>query len=207
MGNSCRRFPFPVLSMLSVIIPTNESERVLVRTLACLVPGSTAGLIREVILADANSTDETAQIGDIAGCRFLPMPGPLGPRLDVAANEARGTWLMFIPAGAVLETGWVADVQQFTERAPEGVAAAFKLAARPHGQDSLLREMIGLWQSRRATLSPGRGLLIGKAFFRSLGGYRDVPDTEADLLRRIGKKRLATLRTGITPPEILDSVK
>ena len=41
--------------MLSVIVPTHESERILVRTLACLVPGATAGLIREVILADAGS--------------------------------------------------------------------------------------------------------------------------------------------------------
>ena len=64
--------------MLSVIIPTHESERILVRTLACLVPGATAGLIREVILADGGSTDETAEVGDVAGCRFLPLPGPLG---------------------------------------------------------------------------------------------------------------------------------
>ncbi|KAB2881843.1 MAG: glycosyl transferase, partial [Pseudorhodoplanes sp.] len=35
--------------MISVIIPTHESERLLVRTLACLVPGATAGLVREVI--------------------------------------------------------------------------------------------------------------------------------------------------------------
>ena len=68
--------------MLSVIVATNESERALVRTLACLVPGATAGLIRDVILADAGSTDDTAEVGDIAGCRFLSRPGPLGARLD-----------------------------------------------------------------------------------------------------------------------------
>ena len=183
--------------MLSVIVPTRESEPILVRTLACLVPGATAGLIRDVILADGGSTDETAQVGDVAGCRFLSLPGPLGPRLDFAADSARSEWLMFVPAGAVLEPGWVADVQQFIERAPSEIAATFGAAARPHGQDSMLSAMIALWRARRTSLAPGRGLLIGKPFFRALGGYGDRPDTEADLLRRIGKRRLSTLRTNV----------
>jgi hypothetical protein len=183
--------------MLSVIIPTHESERILVRTLACLVPGATAGLIREVILADGGSTDETAEVGDVAGCRFLSLPGPLGSRLDSAAGSARSEWLMFVPAGAVIESGWVADVQQFIERAPAAIAATFGAAARPHGQDSLFSAMMALWRARRSSLSPGRGLLISKTFFRELGGYGDRPDTEADLLLRIGKRRLATLRTNV----------
>jgi glycosyltransferase involved in cell wall biosynthesis len=183
--------------MLSVIVPTHESERILVRTLACLVPGATASLIREVILADGGSTDETAQVGDVAGCRFLPLPGPLGPRLDVAVNSARSDWLMFVPAGAVLESGWVADVQQFIERAPDRIAASFGAAARPHGQDSMLTAMIALWRARRSSLSPGRGLLISKPFFQELGGFGDRPEPEANLLQRIGKRRLATLRTNV----------
>ncbi len=187
--------------MLSVIIPTDESERILVRTLACLVPGATAGLIRDVILADAGSSDETAKVGDVAGCRFLSLPGPLGPRLDKAADQARSEWLMFVPPGAVLESGWVADVQQFIERAPTDIAATFGLAARPHGQDSLLTGMLALWRARRTSLAPGRGLIISKTFYREVGGYRDVSDTEADLLRRIGKRRLAVLRTGLIQSE------
>jgi glycosyltransferase involved in cell wall biosynthesis len=187
-------------SMLSVIIPTHESERILVRTLACLVSGATAGLIREVILADGGSTDETAEVGDVAGCRFLSLPGPLGPRLDRAADLARSDWLMFVPAGAVIESGWVADVQQFVERAPSGIAAIFAAAARPHGQESLLSAMIALWRARRTPLSPGRGLLICKTFLRELGGYGDRPDPEADLLRRIGKRRLATMKSGVIQP-------
>lgn len=183
--------------MLSVIVPTHESERTLVRTLACLVSGATAGLIRDVILADAGSTDETAEVGDVAGCRFLSRPGPLGARLDSAVTVARSEWLMFLPPGSVLEPGWVADVQQFIERAPADIAAAFGFAARPHGQDSLLTAMLALWRARRASLAPGRGLIISKTFYRELGGYKETPDTEADFLRRIGKRRLANLRTNL----------
>ena len=125
-------------SMLSVIVATNESERVLVRTLACLVPGATAGLIRDVILADAGSTDETAEIGDIAGCRFLSLPGPLGPRLAAAAEMARGEWLMFLSAGVELDPGWVAEVTQFIERAPENIAAVFTAGGQPAGPELAL---------------------------------------------------------------------
>ncbi len=183
--------------MLSVIVPTNESERILVRTLACLVPGATAGLIREAILADAGSKDETAEVGDVAGCRFMSLPGPLGRRLDAAAQAARSEWLLFVPPGAVIEAGWVAEVQQFIDRAPSGIAAIFGAAARPHGQDSMLSAMVALWHARRSSLSPGRGLLIGKTFLQELGGFGEGPDPEAELLRRIGKRRLATLRSGI----------
>ena len=46
-----------VSPMLSVIIATHESERALVPTLAALVPGAAAGIVREVIVADAGSRD------------------------------------------------------------------------------------------------------------------------------------------------------
>ncbi|MCC7186898.1 MAG: hypothetical protein IT185_11690, partial [Acidobacteria bacterium] len=54
--------------MLTVVIPTENQERALVATLASLVPGATAGVIREVIVADAGSGDDTARVADIAGC-------------------------------------------------------------------------------------------------------------------------------------------
>ena len=38
--------------MLSVIIPTEGVERTAVATLAALVPGAAAGVVREVLLVD-----------------------------------------------------------------------------------------------------------------------------------------------------------
>jgi glycosyltransferase involved in cell wall biosynthesis len=184
--------------MLSVIIPTDESERVLVRTLAGLVPGATSGLVRDVVLADAGSTDETEEIGDVAGCRFMKLPGPLGPRLSKAASEARGEWLLFLPAGVELDTGWVAEVTQFIERAPSGVAAVFTPGEPPRGQGSLWRELLAVLRSRGSLLKPGRGLMISKAFYRELGGHRDEADCEGALLRRIGAARLSLLRSNLS---------
>lgn len=184
--------------MLTAIIATDESERVLVRTLASLVPGATAGLIRDAILADAGSTDDTGEIGDIAGCRLLVVQGSLGRRLAAAAAEARGDWLLFVPAGAELDPGWVVEVTQFIERAPNKVAGVFALAAQPHGQESLWRQLLAVMRSRGSLLKHGRGLLISRAFYAELGGHSDRPDSESALLRSIGKSRIAVLRSPLS---------
>ena len=71
--------------VFSVVIATHDSERALVATLAALVPGATAGIVREVIVADGGSRDDTEQVADIAGCVFLASKEPLGARLNAAA--------------------------------------------------------------------------------------------------------------------------
>ena len=75
--------------MLSAIIATYESERALVPTLAALVPGAAAGLLAEVIVADAASSDATSEVAEFAGCRFMSSTEPLGARLKSAATGAR----------------------------------------------------------------------------------------------------------------------
>ena len=75
--------------MLSTIIATHESERILVPTLAALIPGATAGLLGEVVVADAGSRDATAEVADVAGCRFMVSSDPLAARLKAAAASTR----------------------------------------------------------------------------------------------------------------------
>jgi glycosyltransferase involved in cell wall biosynthesis len=182
--------------MLSVVLHTSESERVLVRTLACLVPGATAGLVAEVILADAGSSDETEAVGDIAGCRFMALPGPLGARLNAAAAAARAPWLMFLRPGVVLDSGWLREVENFLAGADAMQAATFRPGVRTG------RSMIGEALSLAAAalfspLHPDRGLLVSKNLYAQLGGHRaDAEDPERDLMRRVGRARLTTLRAG-----------
>src|SRR5215468_8727235 len=95
--------------MISVIIATRDSERPLVHTLAALVPGATAGVVREVIVVDSASGDETEQVADIAGCVFLSSRQSLGAGLKIAAGRARGEWLMFLSPGAIPGPAWIED--------------------------------------------------------------------------------------------------
>src|SRR3954465_1389724 len=99
--------------MLSAIIATHNSERALVPTLAALVPGATAGLLGEAIIADGGSSDATAEVADIAGCRFIVSPDPVGARLKAAAVTTKTPWLMFLRAGCVPEPGWIQAADRF----------------------------------------------------------------------------------------------
>jgi hypothetical protein len=190
--------------MLSVVIPTSESERALLPTLACLVPGAAAGLVREVILADAGSHDETAAVGDVAGCDFLVLPGPLGGRLSAAAAATRAPWVMFLRPGTALDPSWIGEVTHFINRAARQrpLAATFRPPAAPGG--SLLGEAMMLLRVALAGRArPEQGLIIAKTFYEQLGGHRaDTADPEAELLRRLGRRRIVMLRSA----RILDSV-
>jgi hypothetical protein len=95
-----------VVPLLSVIIATRESQRALPPTLAALVPGAAAGLVREVIIADSGSRDATSVIADAAGCRLLASPQMSGARLRAAAQAARSVWLLFLEPGCVPELMW-----------------------------------------------------------------------------------------------------
>src|SRR5882724_10540696 len=107
--------------MLSVIIATDESERHLVPTLAALVGGTVAGVVREVIVTDAGSRDASLEIADMAGCRIMPaVDAPLGTRLRAAAASARAPWLLFLKPGAVPDATWVDVSSRFIQEAELG---------------------------------------------------------------------------------------
>jgi glycosyltransferase involved in cell wall biosynthesis len=180
--------------MFSIIISTNDSERALLPTLAALVPGATAGIVREVIIADGGSRDDTEQVADIAGCVFLKSGKPLGARLQDAVRTARSDWLMFLRPGAVPGFTWIDETMAFSDRRNSDVrAAVFSAQYRYFGE----------FRSRMFLPSPDQGLMLRKSFYDTLGGHRpDVRDAEADLIARVGRLRLVRLRTPLAFPDI-----
>src|SRR5947209_13006473 len=102
--------------MLSVIIATRDSQRTLMPTLAALVPGATAGIVREVFVADGGSRDETEEVADIAGCRFLKSNETLDGRFKATAAIARGEWLMFLRPGILPGSSWIDETVAFAQQ-------------------------------------------------------------------------------------------
>ena len=181
--------------MLSVVIATLDSERALVPTLSALVPGATAGVISEVLLVDGGSKDDTAVVADVAGCNFMTVTGPLGERLKAAAAKARAPWLLFLRPGIVLDTPWIGEARHFIERPPASArAAAFRLGAP--ALPALRRVWFFLTAALGAVPRPEQGLIISKLFYAEIGGHSELAaDPEADLLSRIGRRRIVTLST------------
>ena len=187
--------------MITVVIPTLDSERLLVPTLAALVQGSAEGLVREVLLADGGSSDGTRAIADAAGCEIVAGPADPGSRLAAAARAARSDWMLFLDPGAVLEEIWTREVGVFVagKDASTNRAATFRLALDAEGARARIRERSAA--IRLALLGRARrdqGLLIAKHYYRALGGHSSGQDAHDRLLRAIG--RVTVLRTRITLP-------
>jgi glycosyltransferase involved in cell wall biosynthesis len=161
--------------MISVLIPTQDSERLLVPTLSALVPGSAEGLLREVILADGGSTDGTSKIADAAGCEFRVLPGDSQSRLRAAAKDARGPWLLLLEPASVLEEGWTREVAKFVESAERAGqadrAAAFRYAIDGYGFAPRLKEFAAAAQcALTGRPRAEQGLLVSKRRYESAAG-------------------------------------
>jgi len=181
--------------MLSVIIPTLDAERDLVATLAALVPGATAGLVSEVLVADGGSRDETGAVADVAGCNFLVIAGPLGKRLKTAAEAARAPWLLFMRPGIILDAPWTDEARHFVEQSfGDARAAVFRRSAA--AQPGVREAWAILLSALGARPHPEQGLIVSQQLYQEIGGHSaGAADPEADLIRRLGRRRIVTLST------------
>jgi len=188
--------------MLSVIIAAYDSERALVPTLAALVPGATGGLLGEVVVADGGSRDATAEVAEIAGCRFMTSAAPLGARLKAAAASTRSPWLLFLPAGCVPDPGWIATAERFIE-ATDALDGANRAAVfRPPGAADLLHPRLTELAALLRVMfgggpQPDQGLLIARRFYEALGGHPDGANAETAILGKLGRRRIEMLAAGV----------
>ena len=188
--------------MLSVVIPVLNSERHLAPTLSALVPATMSGVIKEVIVSDGGSTDETEKIADAAGCHWVTAPRGMGAQAVAGAREAtRAPWLLFLRADTELSEGWETEVAAFIDRAENAGdirrAAAFRFVLADHGWKARVLE--GATALRCFLLrapDADHGLLISRRFYYEIGGFRDLPAmADADIIRRIGWRRMHMLRS------------
>lgn len=85
--------------MLTVVIPTHNSAGDLQVLLSALVPAAVDGLVRQVVVVDASSTDNTAEICDDAGADLVGS-------LDEAGRKARNDRVLVLPVDIRLKPGW-----------------------------------------------------------------------------------------------------
>jgi hypothetical protein len=137
-------------------------------------------------------------IADAAGARVVHAAKSQSACLQAGAAAARGDWLLFLHPETALETGWEAEVEAFIAQAmPEQPrAAVFRFALEDFSGDARRAEFKAALRGWVLALPYGdQGLLIPKRFYARLGGYRALARMQdADLVRRIGRRRLVRLR-------------
>src|SRR3954464_9723435 len=184
--------------MISVVIPTCNSGHALPRCFDSLIPAAVRGVVREVIIADGGSSDGTLAIADAAGAHVVSAGRTRSAQLIEGAARARSDWILFLLPETALEAGWEAEAESFLAGAmPEHPrAAVFRFALDDFGGEARRAEAKANLRAWLLALPYGdQGLLIPKRLYKKLGGYRALARMEdADLIRRIGRRRLVSLR-------------
>lgn len=176
---------------ISVVVPTLNAAIGLERMIAGL-----DGCAREVIAADGGSTDGTQALAERLGMRVVQTEEGRGTQLRAGAAMASGAWLLFLHADTNLGPGWQRPVSLFMEQpGNDARAAAFRFRLDDPHQAARRLERIVDWRCRRFGLPYGdQGLLIHRAFYEQLGGYKAIPLMEdVDIVRRIGRSNIKML--------------
>jgi hypothetical protein len=146
--------------MLTVLIETKDSEEALARTLASLVSGAVQGVVRDVIVADRGSTDQTRRVAEHAGCHVV------ATGLADALGQAKGEWLLILEPGSRLLDGWIGPVAMHVSNA--GGAARFTRMRLPGAR------WFSGWFTKQRPLSRGLLILKDEAIRRRTGDAQDL---------------------------------
>jgi len=184
------------MAELSIIIPTFNAIPVLGPTLAALAQIEAVGLVKDVVISDGGSTDDTTAAARETGAIVVETQRGRGPQLQAGADAATGDWLLFLHADTVLAPGWADVVRAFIARpAASEQAGYFTFVLDDSSPQARRIERLVRWRNRVFALPYGdQGLLLHKSLFWRIGGYRYYPLMEdVDIVHRLGRRRLRPL--------------
>lgn len=186
--------------MISVVIPTCNSEEGLARTLSSLVTAAAEGVVREVVIVDSGSTDGTRLVAETAGCALVDRNGTWGERVDAGISAMRRSpWVLILPPRVDVDANWHREASVFMERIDRAGrtqtdSACFRLEFDRFGWRARLAEHLVAWMGALLGLyRVEQGLLLPRALWDRVrvGG---LPATHTALLGRIGRRNIHRLR-------------
>lgn len=185
--------------MISVVIPTLNAEDYLARTLTSLVPGVVEGVIKEVIIVDGGSTDSTLEIAESTGCRIVDGDAARGLQLWQGCRAAKGDWLMVIHPDSQLGEGWIDEVQNHIRSYPTQAGYFHLCFDDPSMLAKLWGELVALKARWLALPSGDHGMLLSRALYDCIGGYKDQAAFEdVALALTLGRARLRPMATSLS---------
>jgi len=176
---------------LAIVIPALNAAHGLAATLAaCAEAGA------ETLVVDGGSRDGTPDLARRVGACVLESAPGRGQQLAAGAAAAQGEWLLFLHADTRPAPGWAAAVRAFmADPANAARAAHFTFALDDPSPQARRLERLVAWRCRVLGLPYGdQGLLLSRALYEAVGGFRPLPLMEdVDLVRRLGRRRLVAL--------------
>ena len=181
---------------LSVIIPTLNAVDTLTELVSAL---RSAPIVKEVIVVDGGSSDETVALATAGGARVISAARGRGTQLAAGARSASGDCLFFLHADCRLAPGWQDRVSTFlTSSGATSRAGYFDFELDDPSPAARRLERIVAWRCRVLALPYGdQGLLISRSVYDAVGGFAPLPLMEdVDIARRLGRRRLACIGAG-----------
>lgn len=185
---------------ISIVIPTFNAASGLPTCLGSLGEGLQEGLIRELVISDGGSTDNTLRIAEQAGARIVSGTPSRGAQIRRGIAAAEGDWFLILHADTRLAEGWTQAV--FPVLIDPG-AWHFRLAFDASG---LLPAWVAGWANLRSRLFHlpygDQGLLIDRGTLEAAGGFPDLPLMEdVALARALGRDLRALPALAVTSAE------
>lgn len=178
---------------ISIVIPTLGAAVDLPGTLSSLFEGLDAGVIRELVISDGGSEDDTVRIAEEAGARVVSGRPGRGGQLRRGVAAATGDWVLILHADTQLSPGWSAVARAHIAERP-GEAGYFRLAFRSQG---LAPHIVAGWANVRSRLFAlpygDQGLLLSRKLLDEVSGVPDIPLMEDVALARALQRRLCPL--------------
>ncbi len=178
---------------LSIIIPAFNEERLIARCLRsvtdALAAHSAPGMTSEIIVADNNSTNNTAYLANQAGAQVVFEPiNQIGRARNAGAAVATGDWLLFLDADSVLSPELLGDILHVIQcEAYVGCGSTLSMPGLPWWAYGILR----CWTQMSVLLRWAAGALLvcRRDAFVEVGGFSQdlYALEEIDLSRRLQK--------------------
>jgi rSAM/selenodomain-associated transferase 2 len=174
-------------------MPTLNAAKALPATAEHLLEGVSSGLVRELILSDGGSSDDTAAVAQALGANWIEGPPGRGGQLQRGVAAASGPWVLLLHADTHLAPGW-AEVAHRHMQDHADLAGWFRLRFRSEGLAPRIVAGGANLRSRLLGLPYGdQGLLVAQTTLDAVGGVPDLPLMEDVALARALKGRLREL--------------
>jgi glycosyltransferase involved in cell wall biosynthesis len=159
--------------MLSVVIPALNEGKYLPNLLAALEKQTFTDF--EIIVADANSTDETREIAWGHGCKVV-QGGKISVGRNAGARQARGEYLVFLDADVTVPPNFLEELRRKVQEKKLEVASGFVTPDSKKLFDRLMVWTSNWWHFAIQCFYPhasGFYIIARKSLHDQIGGFNE----------------------------------